>query len=82
MDKFDPPSDPFGNEVEPKDCEYCGKEMEFHKDKTESWFSCENLMCPEKHHGQYKDMAEYIVELEYQVEYLKNSIKRITRSKS
>jgi len=82
MDKFDPPCDPYGKDIEKKCCEYCQKEMEFHKDKIESWFSCENWMCPEKHHGKYKDMADYIVELEYEVEYLKKIIQKITRSKS
>jgi len=84
MDKFDPPSDPFGNDLESKYCEYCNLEMEPNpiiqssrfRHKEPPSYSCKNSFCPSKHEGVYKDMALYIIELEDEVEYLKNLVKK------
>lgn len=69
-DKYlDPPDQP-----ERIDCPYCGEEMEILEDfGGQKYTKCTNHFCPDKHDGVANEMAEKILELEYDLMRLKRS---------
>ena len=75
LDKYlDPPDEP-----EAEFCESCGHEMEEIDNFGEGGrdMKCTNLLCPDKHTGAAKALAEHIVELEDIIERQKSKTKRL-----
>jgi hypothetical protein len=51
------------DEIEAKECEFCGQEMEIVSDwLDEKYWECKNRFCPENFTGTAKEMAEKLVE--------------------
>ena len=68
------------DEPERIDCESCGEEKEERQDYGgDSYFSCPNPYCPDKHEGIVKNMAIRILELEYSNSIKNYQVKNLLR---
>ncbi len=67
---LDPPDEP-----EAELCQSCGVEMEYTFRGFLDETYCPNPLCPDKHSGVAKEMAELIVELRDEVDTLRLKVK-------
>ena len=62
-------------------CEDCGQEEDIiDKSPSQGWTKCNNPICPGKHQGIAKEMAEKLIELQQDVDRLKSEKKRLEQN--